>query len=299
MRSFKQAYRLISIEVVFVFWYIVGLTLMLTVSVPDSLLFANGLFNLFYAAYVWKMEADRYVLRSSRYLSILRLAVIGICTWGIEAAGVATGKPFGEYTYTSVLGVSVLGVPLAIAAAWIAVIGNVVLMFDRLSGIRVYGTGRTMESVHRTWNRIAYLFARALFAGVCAVVLDLVLDPVAYAREFWIWNSGAMKPAIGMIGAEGVFGIPWSNFIAWGLIAALFSLLYPLPRASFYVDASGFARPFRLYQAILWMFGVLGLAEGLTACFVIAVAAIAATEGGLQYARSQQERLVRSSIRTV
>ena len=36
-----------------------------------------------------------------------------------EAVGVATGIPFGRYTYTGTLGPEVLGVPVIVPMAWV------------------------------------------------------------------------------------------------------------------------------------------------------------------------------------
>ena len=46
------------------------------------------------------------------------VAGAGALGFAAELAGVATGKPFGHYTYSGKLGPRVRGVPLAAAAAW-------------------------------------------------------------------------------------------------------------------------------------------------------------------------------------
>jgi putative membrane protein len=100
----------------------------------------------------------------------------------VEYVGSQTGVPFGRYTYTDVLGARILGVPPVIAIAW-------------------YGT------VVCGWRIIRGSVARpgpwwtAVLAGVLAVALDVVLEPVAAEVErYWIWDSGH---------------VPLQNYLAW------------------------------------------------------------------------------------
>lgn len=279
--------RLFPIEKLFWFWYLVGLVLLSTIGVPKPLQFSNGLFNIFYAAYVIKLERDQLPMTQIHWRGAVTLLLVGVWTWGIEVIGVATGWPFGEYSYTSVLGFAVLGVPISIVAAWIAIIGNAILIADRL--LHVNGRKKERRLGWRS-NPLFYLLYRSLVVALIAILFDLVLDPVAHARAFWVWGT-AEQNHVGVLEVYGFMGIPWSNFMAWGGIAAILSWLYPVPAA----DAESLVardKPFRLFQAVLLLFGVLGLIENLVVCFVIAMLAILAAEGGIRYARSQEERLV-------
>ncbi|MHA7962602.1 carotenoid biosynthesis protein [Paenibacillus sp. CAU 1782] len=226
----------------FVFWYVVGLLLMLTVGVPDWLAFSNGLFLVFFACCALDVErllGEKVVIRWGRAFAA------GLLTFSVEWLGVATGWPFGTYHYSSVLGFSLGGVPLTIAFAWAGVIVTAVLLSD--SGSK---------------------WLRAFWVGLCTVIFDLVLDPVAYARSFWSWE-----------GDGGYYGIPFSNFASWFLISFALSFLFPI-RA---VPVPVRRKAVTLSQMMLMMFGLLGIREEQYLPILIAVAASALLEGGLRY----------------
>ncbi|WP_338555637.1 carotenoid biosynthesis protein [Paenibacillus sp. KS-LC4] len=222
----------------FLFWYAVGLILMLTIGVPTPLAFSNGLFLVFYAMYAVSLEQG---LRERTPLGWGRIAFVGLSTFGVEWLSVTTGWPFGEYNYTPVLGFLLGGVPVTIACAWVGVFLNGMLL---------------SKGVNR--------WARALQTGLFTVTLDLVLDPVAYARGFWLWEEDGAY-----------FGIPATNFISWFMISAALSLLFPVREISNAVRREAA----RLGQLMLLMFGVLGMKEGLYVPMLIAVAAAAVLEG--------------------
>ncbi len=109
--------------------------------------------------------------------------------YAIELIGIQTGYPFGSYTYTEVLQPQLLGVPLAIAMAW----GSLVGLWTYLGP-----KGR---------------LRRALWVAAGAAAIDLLLEPYATAiRHYWHWEAP---------------DVPLTNYLAWGLFAALLSLLYP------------------------------------------------------------------------
>ncbi|MFC4101767.1 carotenoid biosynthesis protein [Paenibacillus xanthanilyticus] len=238
---------------VFLVWYAVGLALMLTVGVPSALSFSNGCFLVFFTAYALSIEAKLEKRPRAMYG---RALAVGVVTFAIERIGVVTGFPFGGYAYTSVLGVRLAGVPLTIALAWVGILTIAVLLAS--SSTRL---GRAVET------------------GCWTVLLDLVLDPVAYARQFWLWREGA-----GMT----FHGVPLQNFAAWFLIAAIASLLYPLRP----VPTDIRREAARLMQLMLLMFGLLALREDLLAAFAIALAGIAGLEGAFRHAARNEQRLV-------
>ena len=91
--------------------------------------------------------------------------------------GVHTGFPFGSYSYGPVLGFQLFEVPLMIGVNWL---------------LLVYMTGNLFrESIANDW------LAAALSASVM-VLLDIAIEPVAVALDFWTWEGDI---------------IPLSNFI--------------------------------------------------------------------------------------
>jgi uncharacterized membrane protein len=107
-------------------------------------------------------------------------AALGFAT---ELAGVATGRPFGHYTYSSLLGRRVGGVPLAAAAAW--------AMMARPAGVVAGLISRRRE-------------ARIALAAGALTAWDVFLDPRMAREGYWTWPGGGRYE-----------GIPASNFLGW------------------------------------------------------------------------------------
>ena len=156
---------------------------------------------LFFAASV----SHAAVWRGWRFAAVL-VAVTAGGGLLVEAAGVATGVPFGAYTYGDSLGVKLLGVPVVIPLAW-TMMGYPAL----LVGARI---GRD-----RWWT--------PLVAGAALASWDLFLDPQMVDAGHWLWRGGS--------GPE-VLGIPILNFVAWFVIAtAMMAVLGRVPARGYWV----------------------------------------------------------------
>ena len=118
-------------------------------------------------------------------------------TFAAEAAGVATGMVFGDYTYGPVLGPAWMGVPLIIAFNWVAVVNGATWFADRL----LPGTGGGAR-----WAGVA------LLAGLLATAFDWVMEPAAMRLDYWRWPGDE---------------IPAQNYAAWFAIAALAAAAHP------------------------------------------------------------------------
>lgn len=122
---------------------------------------------------------------------VLEFVLLTAGLFGVEYLGQSTGVPFGHYTYTPVLGLTVAGVPVAISFAWYSSIVNARRLAGRLS--LVHG-----------WSRI---WPTALIAGIIAVALDLVLEPMAaFVHGYWVWRDGS---------------VPVQNYAAWFALTVL------------------------------------------------------------------------------
>jgi putative membrane protein len=133
--------------------------------------------------------------------------------FALEAAGVATGRIFGEYAYGTILGPKALGVPLIIGLNWALVI---------------------LGSVSFVVRFVRPPLAAAVLAGALTAFFDWVLEPVAVSFGYWTWAGGA---------------IPVRNYLAWFLIAGALAFLYTwrrvtvkswLPAAALTIQASFF-----------------------------------------------------------
>jgi putative membrane protein len=117
----------------------------------------------------------------------------------VEAAGVASGLPFGAYAYSDALGPRVAGVPLVVPLAWTWMAWPAWLAAGRVV------VGRTR---------------RVALAGVGLAAWDLFLDPQMVAEGYWRWADP--RPAL-----PGVPGVPVSNYLGWLVVAVgLMALLH-------------------------------------------------------------------------
>jgi putative membrane protein len=109
----------------------------------------------------------------------------------VEAAGTATGVPFGAYSYGDTLGPAVLGVPWVIPLAWTMMAWPAWLVACRL--------------VRRTAARVAV-------GGWALASWDVFLDPQMVAAGHWRWHSPS--PTL-----PGLAAIPVTNYASWLAVA--------------------------------------------------------------------------------
>ncbi len=111
-----------------------------------------------------------------------------------ESVGLATGFPYGEYTYSDDLGPTLLGVPFLVPLAWLMMAWPSWLLAHRLTR-----GGR-----------------RAARVGVAAAVFaawDVVLDPQMVQAGYWTWAHP--QPSL-----PGIDTVPLTNLAGW-LLAGL------------------------------------------------------------------------------
>lgn len=101
----------------------------------------------------------------------------------IEIIGAATGLIFGSYSYGNVLGFKVSGVPLIIGFNWLLILLSSYAIASSVSG-----------------NKIFLMLLTPAFA----VIMDLLMEPVAVKLGFWNWENGI---------------IPFQNYAAWFIIS--------------------------------------------------------------------------------
>lgn len=122
-----------------------------------------------------------------RGLGLMAVAAgVGLVT---EHVGVRTGRPFGRYSYSGLLGPRVGGVPLAAAAAWAMMARPAWVVAGLIDARRL--------------PRVA-LAAGALTAW------DVFLDPRMAREGYWTWPGGGRYE-----------GVPASNFAGWLATGAL------------------------------------------------------------------------------
>jgi len=147
-----------------------------------------GTVVLFCAASVTHCAASRGTPAALRLLIVA--AGVGLLA---ESVGVATGVPFGRYSYTGTLGPQLLGVPVVIPLAW-TMMAWPALVVGRLLG------------------------APALLGGLALATWDLFLDPQMVDAGHWTWAGGTG-------GWPALNGIPLSNAVGWLLVGSLLTAL--------------------------------------------------------------------------
>jgi putative membrane protein len=125
------------------------------------------------------------------------LVLVTTTAVAFEAVGLATGVPYGEYSYSDTLGPTLLGVPFLVPLAWLMMAWPSWLLADRLT--------------RRRPARIAV--ATGVFAA-----WDVVLDPQMVQAGYWTWAHP--EP-----GLPGIDTVPLTNLVGWLLAGAVLMTL--------------------------------------------------------------------------
>ena len=163
-------------------------------------LFMTPFLLLFVSCYlIWVFIKDQPFMD----WALLFCCFIYLSTFTIEAVGVNTGLVFGNYIYGSVFGQKLFGTSLLIGLNWVLVVLSTTIIARRFFSI--FSLSEKKKDMWK--NRIII----ATGAGLFAVFLDLLLEPVAIALDYWTW------------GGDGT--IPLKNYIAWFVITFVLSFL--------------------------------------------------------------------------
>lgn len=125
---------------------------------------------------------------------LLLLAALGLYALTIESLAIHTGFPYGNFTYTDVLGNKIFGLtPWTVAFAYPPIL------------LLTYWYARQRHTDDfKIWFSAAF----------GAMLIDLVLDPAAVRLGFWYWD----KPGF-------FYGVPLVNFLGWLLSGFLGAVL--------------------------------------------------------------------------
>jgi putative membrane protein len=125
------------------------------------------------------------------------LALVGSTAVVFEAVGLATGVPYGGYSYSSALGPTLFGVPFLVPLAWLMMAWPSWVLAGLLT--------------RRAPARI--VTAAALFAA-----WDVVLDPQMVQAGYWTWDD----PSPGL---PGIDAVPLTNLAGWLLAGVVLMTL--------------------------------------------------------------------------
>jgi uncharacterized membrane protein len=125
-------------------------------------------------------------------------------SWSYESLSIATGFPFGHYSYSDELGPKLGTVPLLIMPAYFAA-GYLSWQLAHVLLDRMAGPGGRMPR-----------WAVPVIAAFVMVMWDMSMDPQrSTLRQAWIWEAGG-----------GYFGVPFSNFMGWYLCVVTIFLVF-------------------------------------------------------------------------
>ncbi|WP_035019721.1 carotenoid biosynthesis protein [Anoxybacillus flavithermus] len=216
----------------FLIWYGCGLVLVGFHLLPPWLEWANVVFLMLAGMIGALFLIERYGQRG-----IIATIAIFIGTMAVEYVGATYSVIFGSYHYTSQFGVTIFGVPIAIGFAWLAVIGC-----THALALRFVSPTRP--------------FVASAVGASLAVVLDVVIDPVAYvAKQYWIWEETSVY-----------YNVPLENFVSWFVVAfVIHRLLLIFPAR----EGSSDRRAISLFFLLEAMFLFLALLEQLYVAFLL------------------------------
>ncbi|MBK9448699.1 MAG: carotenoid biosynthesis protein [Bacteroidetes bacterium] len=147
--------------------------------------------------------------------AVVTAAIVGFL---VEVVGVQTGLIFGEYAYGATLGAKLWAVPLVIGLNWL---------------LLTYTTGALTARL-----RLPKVLQAAL-AAAAMTALDVLIEPIAMAFDFWQWPGGV---------------VPMQNYIAWFLVSFALLLLFQYLR---FDKRNPLAAPVLALQVLF--FGILNL----------------------------------------
>ncbi|PFG13226.1 carotenoid biosynthesis protein [Bacillus sp. es.036] len=233
----------------FIFWYCCGLILVGFDLLPPFLNWANAFFLI-----LCGILGSIYFIRTFGSLWGLSFAsFIFVISMLAEGLGVHYGLIFGQYVYSGDFGFKIAEVPIGIGFAWIMVIAVTHVLAMQII--------EKMKESYIKW--IVY----ALTGALIAVLIDLIIDPVAYlVKGYWGWEGNGVY-----------YNVPFQNFTGWFWVSLFFHLLlYPLyvrnkvpDQASFHVWKHRMAM---LFGLVMGMFIFLALLDGLwLACLLTSI----------------------------
>ena len=142
------------------------------------------------------------------------LAVAGGGGLLVEAVGVHTGVPFGEYAYTGDLGAELFGVPVVVPLAWTMMAWPALVVGRTLAGRLPVALDRAVRRRPVSGRDLTALSRSrtALVGGAALAAWDLFLDPQMVDAGHWAWAHP--DPGLPLVP-----GVPLTNYAGWLIVA--------------------------------------------------------------------------------
>lgn len=189
---------------------------------------------------------------------------------GSELLGTSTQLPFGEYTYTTLLGYRIFDlVPFPIPISWFYMIVGSLAIAGRLL------IARDDNATKWKWS---------LVGGLVLVAWDVSMDPAMVKTLHWIWGDGDLfvrmglpDPVVAFFTKDVFYGMPLSNWFGWFVTGVVISrlVLYFAPPTLFATRISPTWLPIVLYAVNGIMPIALCVRDGMTWAAVLGTLAMA------------------------
>jgi len=204
-----QNIKYVALAAITILVYIMGAV---TIASPDKREFALQTTPIALIVSI----AALLIFREKRYSykTIVAYTTILILSWLVEAVGVNSGLIFGDYSYGSTLGYTILATPILIGFNWLflVIISQSIASFLKLKGV------------------IAIISSSLLM-----VYYDTILEEVAPLMGMWKFSSPV---------------VPISNYIGWFVVALILNTLsYKIDRE----ETNFMAIPLLLLQILLFI----------------------------------------------
>ena len=213
MTRLWSKYRFVFSLAILVIYYTVGITVLLQDGEEGGLIQLTPVTILLTSLFLL-INHESWTLKLA--LALLLVFILGL---SIEIIGVNFGIPFGEYSYSGILGIQLFNTPILIGLNWLMLVYAMVMV------VHPY--------IQNNW-------LKALTACLVLVTLDVLIEPVAIDWNMWTWKKS---------------DVPIQNYVTWGIVAFLFSLL-----VSFQLNSSNknkMALPIILFQFLFFV--ILGI----------------------------------------
>jgi uncharacterized membrane protein len=166
-------------------WQITGLLSDIMRWMAGPLLIVVGLWSAL--DYFKNDDKSRWFYTAIWVLFIVIIAMV------LEYIGSKTGVIFGKYAYSTVLQPQILGVPVAIGAAWLLLV------------LAANSLGTVLFPKWHDYNDLV----RSVFIAATMTAFDVVLEQAAIRLNYWQWFGDS---------------IPLQNYLAWFIIAFFMAL---------------------------------------------------------------------------
>lgn len=187
---FHQRYRQEILIAVLVIFYTVGISGILLPESREEFLKLSPM-NLLLSFGILILSR-----KTKRQLFLVFLFICFLTGMAVEWIGIHTGWLFGDYAYDTNLGTKLGGVPLIIGVNW-------GILSACCCAVASYAARSS-----RTKLPVAVL---SLLSAFLMMLLDVLIEPVAIASNYWYWNSE---------------DIPAFNYICWFAIAFPLHFVY-------------------------------------------------------------------------